>query len=120
MSAGNQSVTLPSSTNAGNVFDRGWGDTSMEFTSNGTTTITITASAAEIHCWFSIGDFRLMRLGSTKGDADQNGTVELADVPTLVRMVLGKENKNDASDIDEDGSVTLRDVTALINLILGR
>ncbi|MBP5381101.1 MAG: hypothetical protein J6Y39_05165 [Bacteroidaceae bacterium] len=120
MSAGGQTVTLPSLNASGNVFDRGWGDTSVEFVSSGSTTITISAAANEIHSWFSISDFRLMRLGSTKGDADQNGTVELADVPTLVRMLLGKETKNDESDIDEDGFVTLRDVTALINLILGK
>ncbi|MBR1787569.1 MAG: hypothetical protein IJ762_00055 [Bacteroidaceae bacterium] len=63
MEAGGQSVALPHISSVGNVFDRGWGDASVEFESLGEdVTIKVTASSSTIHEWFSISDFRLMQL----------------------------------------------------------
>ncbi|MBR4758322.1 MAG: dockerin type I repeat-containing protein, partial [Bacteroidaceae bacterium] len=72
--------------------------------------------------WATFRQFTIHYLGPSwaRGDINVDGVVDMADVPTLVRMVLGKEVKNNESDLDEDGFVTLQDVTALINLILGK
>lgn len=63
MAVGEKSVELPNVGSVGNVFDRGWGDASVEFVTDGSdVTITVTATAAPTHEWFSISDFRLVRL----------------------------------------------------------
>lgn len=63
MAVGEKSVELPHVGSVGNVFDRGWGDASVEFVTDGSdVTITVTATAAPTHEWFSISDFRLVRL----------------------------------------------------------
>ena len=72
--------------------------------------------------WATFRQFTIHYLGSSWacGDINVDGVVDMDDVPTLVRMLLGKETKNDAADMDGDHSVTLKDVTSLVNLILGR
>lgn len=63
MAVGEGIVELPHVGSVGNVFDRGWGDASVEFVTDGSDiTITVTATAAPTHEWFSISDFRLVRL----------------------------------------------------------
>lgn len=67
MSVGDVEVELPSEGNAGNIFDRGWNDASLEFTTPGesameTVTITVTATTETVHEWFSISRFRLVQL----------------------------------------------------------
>lgn len=63
MAVGENSVALPNVNAAGNVFDRGWGDGSVEFETKGDPiTILVTATTAGFHQWFSISDFRLVQL----------------------------------------------------------
>ena len=63
MAVGENSVELPHVGNTGNVFNRGWGDASVEFETRGEdVTILVTASASPSHEWFSISDFRLVQL----------------------------------------------------------
>ena len=63
MSVGEASVDLPHVGAAGNVFDRGWNDGSVEFEAMGDPVeIVVTASTQVVHEWFSIGDFRLVQL----------------------------------------------------------
>ena len=63
MAVGEASVNLPNIGNAGNVFNRGWGDGSVEFITDGSDVeIIVTATAEPTHEWFSISDFRLVRL----------------------------------------------------------
>ena len=63
MAVGEASVNLPNVGSTGNVFDRGWGDASVEFETDGSDVeILVTATAEPTHEWFSIGDFRLVRL----------------------------------------------------------
>lgn len=72
MEAGGQSVNLPHISSVGNVFDRGWGDASVEFETQGEdVTIKVTASSSTIYEWFSISNFRLVQLEAI--------TVQLAD-----------------------------------------
>lgn len=71
MAVGAVEVALPHVGNSGNVFNRGWCDASLEFTSDGSdVTILVTASSNTIHEWFSIGDFRLVKLDATYADDD--------------------------------------------------
>ena len=47
------------------------------------------------------------------------GSVTIADVTTLVNIVLGKGNDiHGSADVNGDGSVTIADVTALVNIVL--
>lgn len=74
MAVGTANVELPHVGNAGNVFNNGWGDGSIEFTTDGSDVeITVTATAEPTHEWFSISDFRLVQLEAyanmTIGDA---------------------------------------------------
>ena len=63
MSVGENSVALPNVNAAGNVFDRGWCDGSVEFETNGDpVTILVKATTTGYHQWFSVGDFRLVQL----------------------------------------------------------
>lgn len=90
LAVGENSKLLPNVGNTGNVFDRGWGDASVEFTTDGSdATITVTASSETVHEWFSVSDFRLIRLEllETYADADDyaalNAAIEEAEKKTL-------------------------------------
>ena len=81
MSVGEVNVELPHVGNVGNVFDRGWGDASLEFVTDGSdVTILVTATSNTIHEWFSIGDFRLVRLElyTQMADADDYAALNTA------------------------------------------
>lgn len=56
-----------------------------------------------------------------KGDLNQDGTVNVTDVTTLINMILGKiaTDKN-VADLNHDSNVNVTDVTQLINIILGQ
>ena len=62
MSIGDESVEMPNMNDVGNVFDRGWGDASVEFKTIGDITIQVEATTEGNHQWFSISDFRLVQL----------------------------------------------------------
>ena len=63
MAVGESSVDLPHVSSVGNVFNRGWGDASVEFETDGSDVeILVTASSNTLHEWFSVSDFRLVRL----------------------------------------------------------
>ena len=63
MEVGDKSVALPHVSSTGNVFNNGWGDASLEFTTDGRgIKILVTATTSTQYEWFSIADFRLMRL----------------------------------------------------------
>jgi hypothetical protein len=57
-----------------------------------------------------------------KGDVNNDGSVTIADVTTLVNIILGKNDNynSEVADVNEDGSITIADVTTLVNIILGR
>ncbi len=64
MEAAGASVAMQHIGSTGGVFDRGWNDASLEFTTDGSAQVVIkvTASTETQHEWFSISDFRLMQL----------------------------------------------------------
>ena len=60
-----------------------------------------------------------------KGDVNYDRKVTIADVTSLVDIILGKDNsipyKYDhiAADVNNDSNITIADVTALVDIILG-
>ncbi|MBQ9637608.1 MAG: hypothetical protein IJV36_06950 [Prevotella sp.] len=90
MSVGEASVELPHVGSAGNVFDRGWGDASVEFESDGVanSTILVSASSSTLHEWFSISAFRLIQLEQAEAAyADDDDYVALA---AAIELAEGK------------------------------
>ena len=61
-------------------------------------------------------DFRLTYLGLL-GDVNHDDTVSIADVTTLVNMILSG-NTTAIGDANRDRNVTIADVPALVNIIL--
>ena len=71
MSVGENNVALPNVNASGNVFNFGWNDGSIEFETQGEDiTIKINATTEGNHQWFSVGDFRLIRLVLNEEMAD--------------------------------------------------
>ena len=96
MSVGEESVELPNVGNAGNVFDRGWNDGSVEFETQGEpVTILVKATTEGYQQWFSVGDFRLMRLELYEEMADA------ADYAALNEAIAAAEAKELGFDADE-------------------
>jgi len=78
LSVGAESVELPNVNASGNVFDRGWGDGSVEFLTMGEATITVKATTNGQYQWFSVGDFRLMKLrDATEAELDESACRDL-------------------------------------------
>ncbi|UKK48823.1 hypothetical protein L6475_02290 [Prevotella sp. E9-3] len=91
MSICGKSVELPHVGSTGNVFDRGWGDASVEFTTDGTgATILVTATAEPIHEWFSVSDFRLVQL-SFNADAYASTSEDYDALNDAITSAEGKE-----------------------------
>ena len=56
-----------------------------------------------------------------KGDVDDNGLVNIADVTSLINYLLSQNAEGinlDNADVDDDGYVNISDVTSLINKLL--
>ena len=58
----------------------------------------------------------------TIGDVNEDDDVTIADVTSLVNIILGKQSdyRMEVADVNEDGDVTIADVTRLVNIILGK
>ena len=53
------------------------------------------------------------------GDVDGNGRVDIADVSSLIDILLaGSSSPFDSADVDRDGNVGISDVSALIDMLL--
>ena len=56
-----------------------------------------------------------------RGDADHNGTVDIADVSTLIDFLLGNGSVcSECADVDANSVVDIADVSALIDFLLGK
>ena len=55
------------------------------------------------------------------GDINLDGKVDIADVTTMVNIVLNKAtDEHGNADLNGNGSVTIEDVTILVNILLGK
>lgn len=52
------------------------------------------------------------------GDVDHNGNIDIADLTTLINMLLNEDLLIATGDVNKDGKVTIDDVTTLINMLL--
>ena len=97
MAVGEASVDLPHIGSTGNIFDRGWGDASVEFETDGNPAeILVTASSNTLHEWFSISNFRLVQLEAIEvpmADAD--------DYAALAAAITAAEEKTLGFDANE-------------------
>jgi hypothetical protein len=59
--------------------------------------------------------------GLLLGDVNQDGSITVADVSALVRLLLREDEAPMClADVNQDGMLTIADVTALVNRLLGR
>lgn len=87
MAVGEASVNLPHVGSTGNVFDRGWGDASVEFETDGNPAeILVSASTSTQYEWFSISDFRLVQL-----EAIEVPVADAADYAALAAAISAAE-----------------------------
>ncbi|MBQ8256429.1 MAG: dockerin type I repeat-containing protein [Bacteroidaceae bacterium] len=54
-----------------------------------------------------------------RGDTDKDNFVDVADITTIVAIILGSEEETENADVDGDGTLDVADVTALVEIILG-
>ena len=54
----------------------------------------------------------------TEGDVNADGEVSIADINTLIAIILAGEGGNRRADVNHDGEVNIADVNAVIDMIL--
>ena len=59
-------------------------------------------------------------VSQTVGDANGDGTVDIADVNTVIDMMMGKAASSAAGDANGDGMVDIADVNTVIDVMLGK
>ena len=65
--------------------------------------------------------FGQLTVGEDMGDLNLDGSVDVADITTMVNIVLNKAtDEHNNADLNGNGSVTIEDVTILVNIILGK
>ena len=52
------------------------------------------------------------------GDVNSDTVVDILDVITMVNIVLGITEGNDAADVNVDGMVNILDIISIVNIIL--
>lgn len=64
-------------------------------------------------------------IGGTKGDLNQDGVIDIADIVREINILLGRGNpptayERWAEDVNDDGEFDVTDIVATINIVLGR
>lgn len=102
---------------------RGWEWRYLPFTLYESKSVTIVLEGSVENAaqqWMSMTSFSILRkdISMLSGDINDDGTVNMLDVPALVALLLANSEVNDVNDVNGDGSLTLADVTSLVNYIL--
>ena len=63
--------------------------------------------------------FTLAANASIKGDVNNDGEVNIADVNAVINVILGGGGSNTSGDVNADGEINIADVNAIIDIILG-
>jgi hypothetical protein len=88
------------------------------FTTNGGLFSCYEASSSTV---FKPQIYRKRHETHTKGDINDDGRVTIADVTSLVNIILGNATGHEnTADLNGDESITIADVTTLVNIILGK
>lgn len=58
------------------------------------------------------------------GDVNQDGTLNILDVVTMVNIIMGEDDfedtfQEDIADINQDGTANILDIIQLVNIIFG-
>lgn len=92
----------------------------------GLTTITAKYAGDDFHTSAQATYTLQVRNPNVTGDVNKDGAISIADVTSLVNIILGKDNaephqyNHSAADTNLDGTTTIADVTSLVNTILGK
>lgn len=78
----------------------------------------INASATGLAIGEGERDYHETETGNTPGDVNGDGSVSIADVTTLIDLLLNGGEMTELADVDTDGDVGIKDVTVLIDLLL--
>lgn len=70
------------------------------------------------HAYFKLQ--KGIKASKSSGDINKDDKVTIADVTSLVNIILGTPTGEAVADVNEDEKVTIADVTALVNVILGK
>ena len=62
-------------------------------------------------------NLQFVKGGGLVGDVNGDGEVNIADVNSLINIILSGEN-NPAGDVDQDGEIGIGDVNRVIAIIL--
>ena len=65
----------------------------------------------------ALGLTTLSANAALRGDVNRDGEVNIADVTTIIDMILGGSS-SEAADVNRDGEVNIADVTRVIDYIL--
>lgn len=91
-----------------------------------TLTIGVKREGAAVEDWTVFDTFRLTFYAdkpiktALKGDVNEDGEVNIADVAALIDMLIGKSAPSVTADVYEDGEINKADLDNLVNLIFGK
>ena len=68
--------------------------------------------------YFAVDNVAITEKVDAPGDVNGDGQTTIADVTTLIDLLLSGANAPAGADVNGDGSVTIADVTALIDMLL--
>ena len=99
--------------------------TRMAFSEFGTQTLNVPygcATAYQNSSWYDPiglnGFYEFIEAELMRGDVNLDGSVNIADVTSLIDILLSGITASPAADCDEDGNVNIADVTELIDYLL--
>ena len=75
-----------------------------------------TSEQAQVNAFRAYFELRNMVM---PGDVDGDNYITIADVTTLIDIVLGVVEENASADVNGDGQIGISDVTILIDVLLG-
>ena len=61
----------------------------------------------------------ISRNSGLKGDVNNDGEVNIADINAVINVILGGGGNNTSGDVNADGEINIADVNAIIKIILG-
>ena len=58
-------------------------------------------------------------IGTISGDANYDGTVNVVDITSVIKMILMQLDSTDTGDANQDGTVNVYDISKIARMILG-
>ena len=116
----------PDATYANNNAGRGWEWRYMPFTLGEENSVNIAISAVcdqAVQQWVSFANPTLWRKPAMRGDVNDDGVVDIADITALVNQLTGQPGTpfiRAAADLSGDGEVTIADLPLLVALVLAK